>query len=119
MTLHRLLAAAALAALSAPALAGPAPLGDDVNAKLARIKGQQAAAAAGLRSAGNPGGAAVTAVGGNAAGGAGGPGALGNGCNIAIGNVFTDNARGVSTNARRETTVIITGDVIQVGNQCR
>jgi hypothetical protein len=39
------------------------------------------------------------------------------GCNLAIGNVFEDKSR-ISTSARRETTVIVTGDVIQVGNNC-
>ena len=37
-----------------------------------------------------------------------------NGCNSAIGNVFEDKKPGVSTSAKRETTVIVTGDVIQV-----
>ena len=43
----------------------------------------------------------------------------GKGCNIAIGNVFEDKANAIGTSARRETTVIVTGDVIQVGNNCR
>ena len=43
---------------------------------------------------------------------------IGDGCNIAIGNVI-DSGKGASTSARRETTVVITGDVVQAGNRCR
>jgi hypothetical protein len=70
------------------------------------------------RDAGAPG--ALSTNGLVALGPAGTPGAgRAAGCNIAIGNVFEDRTRGVSTSARRETTVIVTGDVIQVGNNCR
>ena len=104
-----------LAALAAaPAQAGPGNIPDDISARLARVKSQTAGEAASrARSAAAVGGA--TAIG--APGGAGG--ALGNGCNIAIGNVFEDRAGRAGTSARRETTVIVTGDVIQVGNNCR
>ena len=95
--------------------AGSAEIPDEVNARLARIKTQAAAVAQtrGRVAAGQDG---ASAIGTGAATGA--AGALGNGCNIAIGNVFEDKGR-IGTSARRETTVIVTGDVIQVGNNCR
>jgi len=104
-----------LAALSlawASAQAGSPDIPDDINARLARGK-IQAAADAGARSrdalaSGGVGGISTIA------------GAAGSGCNIAIGNVFEDKKPGaISTSAKRETTVIVTGDVIQVGNNCR
>lgn len=112
-----ILATLLAAVLAAPAHAGPGDIPDDISARLARVKSQTAAEAAGrARSAAAVGG--VTAIG--APGGAGAAaGALGNGCNIAIGNVFEDRAGRAGTSARRETTVIVTGDVIQVGNNCR
>lgn len=94
---------------SAQAFAGPIELSDDLNARLARVKSQQAAVGAAARSASNPSGANIVA---------GQPGAQGRGCSISIGNVIEAPGR-ISTNARRETTVIVTGDVIQVGNNCR
>ncbi len=91
--------------------AGTPDIPDDINARLARSK-TQAAADAAARTRG-----VVTVDGINAV--AGGRGA-GNGCNIAIGNIFEDKKPGaISTSAKRETTVIVTGDVIQVGNNCR
>ncbi len=90
--------------------AGTPDIPDDVNARLARSK-TQAAAETGARQRN-----ALTVGGVTAIGGAGG----GGGCNIAIGNVFEDRKPGaISTSAKRETTVIVTGDVIQVGNNCR
>lgn len=94
---------------SAASFAGPIELSDDLNARLARVKSQQAAVGAAARSASNPAGINVVA---------GQPGAPGRGCSISIGNVIEAPGR-ISTNARRETTVIVTGDVIQVGNNCR
>jgi len=90
------------------AMAGSPDIPDEVNARLARSK-TQAAAEAGARARDAVAGG-VTAIG-------GGPGG---GCNIAIGNVIADQKPGaISTSAKRETTVIVTGDVIQVGNNCR
>lgn len=106
-----------LSLLSTASHAGTPDIGDDINARLARAKSQLAGAAV-QRGTASPGG--VTALGGVA----GTPGtlstsaALGNGCNIAIGNIFEDKSK-IGTSARRETTVIVTGDVIQVGNNCR
>lgn len=100
---------------SAAALAGPIEIGDDINARLARAKSQQGADA-GARSAEARKLDGVAVIG--ADGKAGTAPSTGSGCNIAIGNVFEDKGR-PGTNARRETTVIITGDVIQVGNNCR
>lgn len=104
LTLLALLGAAA-------AQAGTPDIADDLNARIARSKSQQAAETAQrLRE----GGAATQAFG----AGSGGVTALGKGCSIAIGNVFEDKPR-IGTSARRETTVIVTGDIIQVGNNCR
>jgi hypothetical protein len=94
---------------AAAAHAGTVEIGDDINARLARAKSQQASEIAARIKAGDTsvktnGGIAALATGGK-------------GCNIAIGNVFEDKA--ISTSAKRETTVIVTGDVIQVGNNCR
>jgi hypothetical protein len=87
--------------------AGSPDIPDDINARLARSKTQAATQAAGQASS------AISVSGISAVGGAGG-------CNIAIGNVFEDKKPGaISTSAKRETTVIVTGDVIQVGNNCR
>lgn len=104
-----------LLALCGLAHAGTAEIGDDINARLARAKSQQASEiAARLRAGdstpglGTPGnGISTLATGG------------GKGCNIAIGNVFEDKSNAIGTSAKRETTVIVTGDVIQVGNNCR
>jgi hypothetical protein len=97
-----------LLALAGAAHAGTPEIGDDINARLARTKSRIAAESA-ERGVAN-GAAGVSAI------GAGG----GNGCNIAIGNVIEDRKPGaISTSAKRETTVIVTGDVIQVGNNCR
>lgn len=104
-----------LLALCGPAHAGTAEIGDDINARLARAKSQQAAEIAARLRAGDttPGlGAPANGVSTLATGG-------GKGCNIAIGNVIEDKAGGFATSAKRETTVIVTGDVIQVGNNCR
>jgi hypothetical protein len=100
---------AALLLACAAAHAGAPDIPDDVNARLARSKTQAATeAVAQVRNAVNVNG--VSAIGGSG----------GNGCNIAIGNVFEDRKPGIiSTSAKRETTVIVTGDVIQVGNNCR
>jgi hypothetical protein len=108
---------AAFAAFAVPAvLAGPVELSDEVNARLARAKVQQAGVAD--RAANVLAVNGVTALGGRGAAGAPAAGALGNGCNSASGNVFETPGR-IGTSAKRETTVIVTGDVIQVGNNCR
>ncbi len=112
-----LLAAALCALLAVPAHAGPIDIGDDINARLARAKSQQAAdATARSRALLRQGDVTLIGAGTGGAGGAA-AGALGSGCNIAIGNVFEDTR--IGTSARRETTVIVTGDIIQVGNNCR
>ncbi len=92
------------------AQAGSADIGDNINARIARAKSEQAARAAERASSklaeGEPsstGSATKT---------------LGDGCTIAIGNVFEDDKK-IGTSARRETTVIVTGDIIQAGNNCR
>ncbi len=103
-----------LLAVAAAAHAGTPDIPDDINARLARAKSQQASDTA------TRGGALATLAGATAIGGVGGAAssAPGAGCNIAIGNIIEDKGR-ISTSARRETTVIVTGDVIQVGNNCR
>ncbi len=114
--MRRIPLAALLLILAAAARAGTPDVPDEINARLARTKSQTAIAAAGRAhdAASVDGVASFGATGGAKAGG----GALGDGCNIAIGNVFEDKGA-ISTSARRETTVIVTGDVIQVGNNCR
>ena len=97
--------------------AGTPDIGDDINARLARAKSQLAGAAVARGTAATPG-VAVLGAGAVGAPGSAAGGALGNGCNIAIGNIFEDKGR-FGTSAKRETTVIVTGDVIQVGNNCR
>jgi len=92
------------------AQAGSADIGDNVNARIARAKSEQAALAserARSKLADSEPGASDTGV-----------KTLGDGCTIAIGNVFEDNKK-IGTSARRETTVIVTGDIIQTGNNCR
>lgn len=116
--MKRFLSATLLSLLSAIIHAGTPDIGDDINARLARAKSQIAGAAV-QRGTAAPGG--VTALNGVVAGTPGAlstSAALGNGCNIAIGNIFEDKSK-IGTSARRETTVIVTGDVIQVGNNCR
>lgn len=95
------------------ALAGTPEIGDDINARLARSKSQVAAETAARQRAGQPASAVAF---GRGAGGASTQ-AFGNGCTIAIGNVFEDKPRIGSP--RREITVIVTGDIIQAGNNCR
>ncbi len=93
-----------------PVWAGSADIGDDINARIARAKSEQAALAserARSKLADSEPGASDTGV-----------KTLGDGCTIAIGNVFEDNKK-IGTSARRETTVIVTGDIIQTGNNCR
>jgi hypothetical protein len=100
-----------LVVLAAPALAGTPDIPDDINARIARAKSEAAVSAAErARSRLDDGSGSV--------GGTSGITALDNGCTIAIGNVFEDNKK-IGTSARRETTVIITGDIIQAGNNCK
>jgi hypothetical protein len=100
-----------LASLSLTAFAGTADLPDDVNARIARAKSDAAATAA-ERARSKLDDGSGTAAGGNATS------AFGNGCTIAIGNVVEDK-KTFGTSARRETTVIVTGDIIQAGNNCK
>ena len=100
-----------LAGLAMPALAGTPDIPDDINARIARAK-SEAAASASERAR------AKLDDGSGASGGSSGITALDNGCSIAVGNVFEDSKK-FGTSARRETTVIITGDIIQAGNNCK
>jgi len=100
----RSMAYLALILLAGTGYAGVPEAGDEVNAKLARIKSVKAAVSASKNSDENNADANSTSL-------------LDNGCNIAIGNIF-ESGRGASTSAKRETTVIVTGDVIQAGNNC-
>ena len=90
--------------------AGSADIGDDVNARIARAKSDQAAQASERArnklddDAPQGSGNSVTS--------------FDKGCNIAIGTVIQDDKK-IGTSARRETTVIVTGDIIQTGNKCR
>lgn len=92
------------------ALAGTVDIPDDVNARISRAKSEQSALASErarrkLDDGDAPTNNGVTAIGNN-------------GCNIAVGTVIEDNKK-IGTSARRETTVIVTGDIIQAGNNCR
>lgn len=90
--------------------AGSAEIGDNINARIARAKSEQAARAA-ERASSKLADSEPSSTGSGAK-------TLGDGCTIAIGNVFEDDKK-VGTSARRETTVIVTGDIIQAGNNCR
>lgn len=90
--------------------AGTTDIPDDVNARISRAKSEQSAAAS-ERARRNPDdGAGANARGANVLGN--------NGCNIAVGTVIADDKK-IGTSAKRETTVIVTGDIIQAGNNCR
>lgn len=93
--------------------AGTVDLPDDVSARIARAKSEQSVLAS-ERARSKLDGDAGSGT--NASGG--GLSALGNGCSIAIGNVFEDSKR-IGTSAKKETTVIVTGDIIQAGNNCK
>ena len=99
--MRNLIAVLALTLATTVVQAGVPEAGDEVNAKLARIKS--------FKSAGSNGKNSADA---NAAK------LLDDGCSIAIGNIFDSGSGGASTSAKRETTVIVTGDVIQAGNKC-
>ncbi|MBR0567495.1 hypothetical protein J5J83_15335 [Azoarcus sp. L1K30] len=94
-----------------PVFAGTPDIPDDVNARIARAKSEQAARASDR---------ARARLDGESPGSSGGGGltTFDNGCTIAVGNVFEDDKK-IGTSAKRETTVIITGDIIQAGNNCR
>lgn len=92
------------------AYAGSADIGDDINARIARAKSDQAAKASERARSRLDDDESQSASSGSKV--------LDNGCNIAIGNVFEDDKK-IGTSARRETTVIITGDIIQTDNNCR
>lgn len=99
----------ATATLSA-AQAGTVDIPDDVNARISRAKSEQSALASDrarrkLEAGDSISGSGITPLGNN-------------GCNIAVGTVIEDNKK-IGTSARRETTVIVTGDIIQAGNNCR
>ena len=108
--LPQLLCFVAMLAGMTVAQAGSAEIGDNINARIARAKSEQAARAAERASS-------KLADGEPSASGSGTK-TLGDGCTIAIGNVFEDDKK-IGTSARRETTVIVTGDIIQAGNNCR
>jgi hypothetical protein len=105
-----LLCCVALFAGMTAAQAGSADIGDNINARIARAKSEQAARAA-ERASSKLAEEGPSSTGSEAK-------TLGDGCTIAIGNVFEDDKK-VGTSARRETTVIVTGDIIQAGNNCR
>ena len=94
------------------AVGGTADLPDEVNARIARAKSEQAVLASERARS------RLQEDGGNDAATGSGIKALDGGCNIAIGNVIQD-SKSLTTSARRETTVIVTGDIIQAGNNCR
>ena len=92
------------------AQAGSAEIGDNINARIARAKSEQAARAA-ERASSKLADSEPSSTGSGAK-------TLGDGCTIAIGNVFEEEKK-IGSCARRETTVIVTGDIIQAGNNCR
>jgi hypothetical protein len=99
---------------AAAAAAGTPDIPDDINARLARGKSQIATEVAARQRSSQPASAVAF---GRGAGGASTQAFGNNGCTIAIGNVFEDKPR--IGGPRRETTVIVTGDIIQAGNNCR
>ncbi|MFZ5483726.1 MAG: hypothetical protein ACOZB0_05785 [Pseudomonadota bacterium] len=110
MPRHSIFFLSLLWVLPALALAGAPDIPDEINARIARAK-SEAATSASER-------ARDKLEEGSPAGTGAGITALDNGCTIAIGNVFEDDKK-LGTSARRETTVIITGDIIQAGNNCK
>lgn len=114
----KLLAFLFAAGLALPVLAGTPELSDDINARIARSKSDQAAQASERARNRLDRGDGDGAGAGARAGSAAALTRLDNGCTIAVGNVFEDDKK-IGTSARRETTVIITGDIIQAGNNCR
>ena len=108
--MRQLLTSAALLTAVVATHAGSADIGDDVNARIARAKSDQAAKASerarSMLDGDGPQGIGSTVT------------SLDNGCNIVIGAVLEDDKK-IGTSARRETTVIVTGDIIQTGNNCR
>ncbi len=108
--MRQLLVGITLSTAIAMAHAGSADIGDDVNARIARAKSDQAAKASerarNLLNQDDPQGIGSSVT------------SLDKGCNIVIGAVFEDDKK-IGTSARRETTVIVTGDIIQTGNNCR
>lgn len=90
--------------------AGAVDIPDDVKARISRAKSEQSALASErarrkLDDGGEVGRSGITPLGND-------------GCTIAVGTVVEDDKR-IRTSARQETTVIVTGDIIQVGNDCR
>lgn len=97
-----MLLASLLAASALDAQAGSTAIDNATNAKIARLKAQKAPVDA--RKDRDATDAAQAAQ------------RLGNGCQIALGNIFEDRRAG---GGRRETNVIVTGDVIQANNKCK
>jgi hypothetical protein len=99
-------------AMSAVCQAGTPDIPDEVNARISRAKSEQSAAASerARRKLDDGAGANGKSAGANALGN--------NGCNIAVGTIVEDDKK-IGTSAKRETTVIVTGDIIQAGNNCR
>lgn len=112
----RILFVMLLCAMASPARAGTPEIPDEVNARIARTKSQQAAQAGARNRGFDVESDGASAIGGKAGGNA--SGVFNDGCTIAIGNVIEDDKK-IGTSAKRETTVIITGDVIQANNTCR
>jgi hypothetical protein len=107
--MFRIIFSTLAASLVTSAWAGTVDIPDDVNARISRAKSEQSALASER---------ARRKLDDGAASGRSGVTTLGDGCTIAIGTVIEDDKK-ISTSARRETTVIVTGDIIQAGNNCR
>lgn len=108
MNFARTLSATLMAlAIACPAVAGISEIGDDINARIARIKTERGGGK-------NPNEKLIDARKGSRE-----TDLLGDGCNIAIGNVFEQEKSGGVTSARNQTTVVIQGDVIMANNRCK
>jgi hypothetical protein len=88
--------------------AGITEVGDDINARIARIKIDR-------NTGRNPNDKVIDARRGSAE-----ADLLGDGCNIALGNIFEPAQQaGIGTSARQQTTVVVQGDVIMANNRCK
>lgn len=108
MTIARTLSATLIAlAVASPAVAGITEVGDEINARIARIKTERGGGK-------NPNEKLIDARKGSRE-----TDLLGDGCNIAIGNIFEQEKAGIGASARNQTTVVIQGDVIMANNRCK
>lgn len=108
MNLTRILTVTVIAlAIVSPARAGITDVGDEINARIARIKTERGGGK-------NPNEKLI-----DARKGSRDTDLLGDGCNIAIGNVFEQDKSAGGTSARNQTTVVIQGDVIMANNRCK